>query len=481
MKKGHFELKNALILNNGKKVFHDFSMQVYEGDCYGIICDSIEDRNHVLDFLRGRCELQEGKCRYRGKETGSHILDDILESRFSIIQKKSKLIHSLSIVENICIFADMSFMVHKMRYLEEAEILRKHFDLKLDLNKPIGQLSEKERIIVELLKAYAEKKEVIVLSDLSSFLQNAEQEEIHELVLKLQNENISFILVEGYGELLFNWSNRILIIKNGTDFGCFNTEFLQKQKLYNFLSNREKSNQNLSLEELEEDDEILEFDNITSEYLSEVSFRVGTGEVLKILCLDEKSMEGIRNIFWGLEKRYEGKIKIAGETVKIQNPHDMRMKKIAYCRERAYKNMLIPDMSVRDNIMIDLSLKLSTVWSFHKYRKSVDAYIESKIGSGKAGKKVRDLPLVERQQLAFLKLYLASPRVLICEKPFFEEDLRMKEMTLKMLEDFRNSNIAVIILTANLQDISLLDGDDLYIRDGNMIDEDEAYQIVYNM
>lgn len=481
MKNGHFELKSATILNNGKKVFHEFSMNVHEGDCYGIICDSIEDRNHMLDFFRGLCDLQGGRARYRGEQTASHSINDILHRHFSIIQKKSKLIHSLSIVENICIFADRSFLVHENQYKERAEEFRKHFELNLDLGRQVGQLSEKERIIVELLKAYAEKREVVVLSDLSSFLQNAEQEEIHELVLKMQSENITFILVEGYGEFLFNWSNRILIIKNGRDFGCFYTEFLQKQKLYNFLSNREKTNQSLSLEEMEDDNEILEFDCVTSEKLSEISFRVGKGEVLKIMCLDEKSVEGLRNIFWGWEKRYEGQIKIAGESVKIQNLQDMREKKIAYCRERAYKNMLVLDMSVRDNVMLDLSLKMSDIWAFPKYQRSVDVHIESFIEKGIAGKKVRDLSLVGRQQLAFLKLYLSSPQVLICEKPFFEEDLHMKEKTLEMIKAFQNNGIAVIILNANLQDLSLLDGEDLYMKDGKLIDEDEAYQIAYDM
>lgn len=481
MKKEQFVLENVSMLLNESKIFHNFSLHIYENDFYGILCDSIEEKEKIIALFGGSCEIQDGKIKYRGESMKSAAFSHLLQKKFSIIQKKSKLIYTLSVTENICIFTEQSQWVHSVRYQEQTRKYLEHFGLEIDIAKPVEALTEKERVIVELLKAYAEGKEVLVLVGLSGFLQNGELEEIHELILQFRKENKTFIFVEAFGELIFEWSENILIVKNGTDFGCFSAGFLQKTKLYSFLSERAGRAPQISVEEQEEDDKILQFSEITSQYLSKVSFQIGTGEVLKILCLDTQSMEGIRRIICGQEKRYDGELLLKGAKIRLQNERDMRKKKIAYCNARAYKSMLLPDMSVRDNVMLDLSIKEPQIFFFKKYRKSVDAYIEEWIGADMAGRKARDLTMLQCQRLAFLKLYLFSPRVLICEHPFFDADLHMKEVTLRILESFRDRGIAVMILTMQLQALGMLDGDALYIRKGSLIDEDEAYQALYEL
>lgn len=481
MKKEQFALENVTILQNEKKIFHEFSFHLYENDCYGILCDSIEEKEHIIAFFNGECEVLEGRVKYRGELLKNTGLSGLLHKKFSIIQKKSKLIHTLSVTENICIFTEQGQWVHSGYYQKQTRQYLDHFGLDLDITKPVEELKEKERLMVEMLKAYAEGKEVLMLVGLSTFLQNGELEEIHELILKFQREHKTFVFVEAFGELIFEWSKNILIVKNGTDFGCFPSDFLQRTKLQDFLSERAGRTPKMEVEKQEEDDKILQFSNITSADLSNVSFQIGTGEVLKIFCLDAQSIEGIRRIICGREKRYEGELLLKGNRVHLQNEEDMRRKKIAYCNIRAYKSMLQPDMSVRDNVMLDLSIKEPRIFFFKKYKKSVDLYIKEWIGGDLAGKKVRDLTMLQRQRLAFLKLYLFSPRVLVCEHPFFDADLHMKKTTLDILKSFHDQGIAVIILTMRLQALRLLDGDILYMKQGRLIDEDAAYQELYRI
>ena len=480
MKKEEFALENVSIIKNEKNGFPKFTMHVYEEDQYGIICDSIEERNLMISFFSGECEVSGGRIRFENKPVEETAVAGLFHDCFTIIQKKSKLIHTLSISENICIFADKGDLVHSSRYMEQTSGYLEYFHLSLDISKPVRCLTEKERIIVELVKAYAENKKVIVLMDISSFLQNAELEEIHQLVLQIQASQRTFILIEPFGDLIFSWTNKLLVIKDRTDLGCFETSFINRQKLHTFLSTRNRVGHRLTVETGEEE-ELFQFRNVTSAKLEGVTFNAPQGEILKILCLDMESLEGIRSVILGEEKKYTGNLCFREEEIRIQNVMDMKKRGIAYCRERAYESMVIQNMTVRDNVMMDLSIKVPSVWFFRKYRKNLDAVIEKEIGKGCAGKKLRDLPSFQLQQVVFLKLLLSAPKVIFCEKPFSDMDLHMKEITLRSLEDFRNRGIAVVILTMNLADLNLLDGDDLYLRNGRMIDEDEVYQVLYQV
>ena len=69
--------------------------------------------------------------------------------------------------------------------------------------------------------------------------------------------------------------------------------------------------------------------------------------------------------------------------------------------------------------------------------------------------------------------------MLVCEKPFQEVDLHIREATLEMFAKLRSRGITIIALMTNLSDLNLVEGSNLYIRNGSMVDENEIYQILY--
>ena len=65
MKKELFALEETTLKDNDKEILQGFNMHLYEGDVCGIICDSINERDTLLDFFRGDCEVVKGVVRFR--------------------------------------------------------------------------------------------------------------------------------------------------------------------------------------------------------------------------------------------------------------------------------------------------------------------------------------------------------------------------------------------------------------------------------
>lgn len=463
MRKEQFALENVSVIKDEKNGFFKVTMHVYEEDLYGVICDSMEERNLMISFFSGKCELKGGSIWFGGKKVEKSEVSSLFYEQFSIIQKKSKLIHTLSISENICMFVDAGKMVYGNRYEEQTKEYLKAFDLPLQIQKPVRKLTQKERVMAELLKAFVENKKVIVLTELSGFLQQEELEEIGQLIRKIQEKHRTFILIEPFGDTIFSWTNRLLVIKNRKTLGCFETSFINREKLFECLSSKTAR---IEREKQLDTDEVLRFRDVSTSFLKHVQFRVAKGHLLKILCRDTQSLDEIRSVILGEEKKYTGSVCLNGQEIQIRNVMDMKKKGIIYCRERAYESMLVPDMSIRDNLMVDLSMKVSSVCFFKKYQKSLDAMIEENIGEHCAEKKLREFPAVQLQKVAFLKFSMFAPQVLFCEKPFAEMDLHMKGVTIQALEGLQNKGIAVVVLTTNLEDLDLLEGEELYLENG---------------
>lgn len=489
MKRELFALEEVVLRENDKEILRGFNMHLYEGDVYGIICDRIEERNTLLEFFKGGCEVVKGRVGLRRSLIKNNNVPQMLNREFAVIEKKSKLMTSLSVMENICIFVDKSNIVHKRKYYEMTKEYCALFDIPLQPDKPVKSLTEKERVVIELIKAYAEGKSIVVLADPSGFLQKNERAEIHQLLLKLKQRGQSFILLETPDDIVFSWTNQLLIVKNGKDLGCFEPGFVDRQKLYDFLAGRQESAERRpeiggSFKEIEPaedmDDTVFRMEKICTSELKNLSFSVGRGEIIKIFFSNAGNVEDFRNLFMDGSRISSGTVYLEERKMDCRNIREWRKNGVCYSGEMPYKSMLVQDMTVEDNLMMELVEKVDLLWMLPKYRKSVDQYIEKNFGEGMANRKLRSLSPDIRQKIQLSKYYLAAPKVLICESPFLEVDLHIREATLEMFAKLQGRGITIIALMTNLADLNLMEGSNIYIRDGHLVDENEIYQLLYS-
>ncbi len=482
MKKELFALEEAAFKENDKEVIRGLTMHLYEKDIYGIICDSIDERDALLNFFKGRCELSRGRMRLRHNLVKNGNVSQSLGREFAVIEKKSKLLTSLSVMENICIFADRDNIVRKRKYYGMTRKYLEYFDIAVPPDKPVQSLSVKERVAVELVKSYVENKSVIVLADLTGFLQENELIQIYRLLLKLQQKGQSFILMETLDDIVFSWTNQLLIIKNGKNLGCFEPAFVDRQTLYAFLSGRQEAERPRDVRHgLERkagtDDRVFRMEKVCTPNLKNLSFSAGRGEVVKIFFANAGNVEDFREIFMDGSRITSGAVYVEERPVRCRNIREWRRRGLRYSAEMPYKSMLIRDMTVVDNFMLELAEKVRFLWLLPRYKRSVYQYIDSILGEGMANRKLRNLSPDVLQKIGLGKYYLAAPKVLICENPFQEVDLHIREVTLEMFAKLRERGIAIIALITNLSDMNLMEGSNIYIRNGDSVEESEIYPL----
>ena len=482
MKKELFALEEAAFKENDKEVIRGLTMHLYEKDIYGIICDSIDERDALLNFFKGRCELSRGRMRLRHNLVKNGNVSQSLGREFAVIEKKSKLLTSLSVMENICIFADRDNIVRKRKYYGMTRKFLEYFDIAVPPDKPVQSLSVKERVAVELVKSYVENKSVIVLADLTGFLQENELIQIYRLLLKLQQKGQSFILMETLDDIVFSWTNQLLIIKNGKNLGCFEPAFVDRQTLYAFLSGRQEAERPREVRHgLERkagtDDRVFRMEKVCTPNLKNLSFSAGRGEVVMIFFANAGNVEDFREIFMDGSRITSGAVYVEERPVRCRNIREWRRRGLRYSAEMPYKSMLIRDMTVVDNFMLELAEKVRFLWLLPRYKRSVYQYIDSILGEGMANRKLRNLSPDVLQKIGLGKYYLAAPKVLICENPFQEVDLHIREVTLEMFAKLRERGIAIIALITNLSDMNLMEGSNIYIRNGDSVEESEIYPL----
>ena len=211
--------------------------------------------------------------------------------------------------------------------------------------------------------------------------------------------------------------------------------------------------------------------------LKNLSFSAGRGEVVKIFFANAGNVEDFREIFMDGSRITSGAVYVEERPVRCRNIREWRRRGLRYSAEMPYKSMLIRDMTVVDNFMLELAEKVRFLWLLPRYKRSVYQYIDSILGEGMANRKLRNLSPDVLQKIGLGKYYLAAPKVLICENPFQEVDLHIREVTLEMFAKLRERGIAIIALITNLSDMNLMEGSNIYIRNGDSVEESEIYPL----
>lgn len=484
MKEELIVIENGRIRSKGNTVLKDLNLQINKNEILGIMFDSIVERKCLREFFKGDNPISDGKIYIRGKKTDYISASRYLRDNLTIIEKESKLISNLHIDENIFIFSEQNRLINRRKYIREFHKLMTGFNLIIDSNKTVAELTIKERVLVELIKAYAEKKKIVVLTHVTGFLKRNELEDIFPLLKKLQALGMTFIIVEQFENIIFEWTDHLALIRHGRTAAIFDSKDVNREQLYSLLMKDQKSRRTTDMNEIDLDEDkdslpVLRFEDVCTSGLTNFNMEVEAGEVLKLYYMDDESCEQIIDLLKGLNKPLSGRISLANQDYKVNNIYQAVDRGVCFIEESPYENMLFYNMSVRDNLCMALSKKEPLIWFKKRYIKSVDQLIKSVNIEDIARVRLRRLEPRILQQIAYYKWYLYAPKVVVCIKPFTETDIHLQEITVEMITNLKSRGISVIILTSNFSELYRVEGDTIYIKNGHVIDEDEVYQTLY--
>jgi ABC-type sugar transport system, ATPase component len=481
--------EEMLVIEKGKitkaenDIIKELYLQIYKAEIFGIIFYNILERNCLLDFFKGNKNLGSGKIYLNNEKIDINDSPRYFVPTIAIIDRTSKLINSLNIVTNVMLFASsvQKYITSNKKYVCAMEEIKKKLQVDIKIDKPVSTLSSKERVIIELIKAYAERKRLIVLTDITGFLKSTELMEIFSLINRLRELGMTFAIIESVEDIVFEYTDRLAIIRNGKTLGIYKSEDFKRRRIYSVLfGNRSKCliKKSPSIKESEPriSQPALRLVNINTEILKDFNFLINKGEIIKVYYTDDSSCNDIIELLKGIRKPLSGQIIVSNNEYRVNNTHQAVDKGVCFIEESPYENMIFSNMSILDNLCLSLAKKVPDLWIKSQYTKSVQKLVSHFINEDITKVRLSRLSHVKLQQIAYLKWLLYAPAVVVCIKPFTEIDIQLREITIDMIDMLTQRGIAVIIFTSNISETYWVEGDTVCIRNGQIINEDKAYQ-----
>ncbi|WP_334104740.1 hypothetical protein, partial [Muricomes intestini] len=369
--------KELLRIENIKKgtLLKRVELQVFEGEIIHCVFDNIQAKKLFFEIVTGAREADYGRVYYEEQRVLEKDILQVLKNCIEVISMDSRLIHSVTIEENLFLIRPQvkGQWVRQKDYRKETLRLFEEFEIFIDIEMPVACLTVFEKVQIELLKSYLLDKKVIMLTALSNCLSDQEMKNLWKLLEKLQRKGLSFVVIEPLEDINFFYTDTVVIIRHGTTCMIKDLDDCDYTMLHTILyrNEMEKGIEDWKIKREKNKVGEVEMKNVSTAYLKDISFVVGKGEIVKLFCIDEQSYEEIIGFIKGETEVSHGRLCIGGMECEMKKSMKGLKDRIGVVEGNPGTASLFPELTAMDNLQMLLSHKVPGIWIKSKYKKSV--------------------------------------------------------------------------------------------------------------
>jgi len=443
------------------------SFSINRGEIHTILGENGAGKSTLVKIIKGELKPDTGRLFFEGDELT--VIDPLYANSIGItmVHQELTIFEDLNVAENIFpnnIFKTRLGLIDKAKLLEQSRRQLSLFHLDIDPSEKIANLPVAEQRIVEILRAIALERKLIILDEPTSGLNERDVKILLDLIKQLKSEGITFVYISHRIPEVLDISDRITILKDGNYVSTVEKQSVSEAELIRLMVGREVD---LLYSKKQASTRIgqkahFEVVNLGKEnFVQDVSFKLRKNEILGIFGLQGSGVEKLSQILFGLDSSDSGSIRIAGEEVKNYDSDRMMRKGFSYLNGNRKQAGLFFDMSSAENMACPVLDKVSKnkILKRKKIRQYTQDFVERvNIVIPDVKTKPKNLSGGNQQKLMFSICLGTSPGCVILNEPTRGIDVGAKAEIHKFILGLPDDDTSVIVFSSEIPElISLCD------------------------
>ncbi len=195
-----------------KRVLNDLNLTLKTGETHVVVGLSGRNLNIIKELVEGNLEMVSGRILLDGKRLS---LSDV-KSRTEVVDRVPNVFYDLTVTENIYLNSVGRVRFSKRRENSACEELLKKFGIHFQVNSSVRKMTEDEKMLLNVLRAYVGRKEWIICYDTMIDLGSHSQEVFINLLEKLKEKGYGILYLSSRIEDAMRIADRISVTRKGT-------------------------------------------------------------------------------------------------------------------------------------------------------------------------------------------------------------------------------------------------------------------------
>jgi len=468
--------ENELLLNMtgitkrfGPVVANDRAdLSVRTGEVHAIVGENGAGKSTLMRVLYGLIRPDEGTIELRGRPV--RITNPGMATRLGIgmVHQHFMLIDRLTVAENLVLGMEPRGRLGVLRPGRAERAVRElstDLGFELEPDTPAGDLSVGARQRLEIMKVIYRGADLIVLDEPTAVLTPQESAELFRIMRRLRERGKTIIFITHKLSEVMELSDRVTVMRGGQVAGVMETAGLTPSRLAEMMVGRPVLEQ-LDKPPLEPGPVVLTVrdlaaaDDSGAPRLRGISFQVRAGEIFGIAGVEGNGQRELVEVINGLRPAASGDIILEDRNLSGQSPRRIRDRSVAHIPEDRHGRGLLLDFTLWENAVLGLQhrRRFSRGWlRIGAMRGHAGRLVEAfDIRTPSIDIRARQLSGGNQQKLIVAREVEQDPRLLIAAQPTRGVDVGSVEFIHRQLLDLRARGKAILLVSADLEEILTL-------------------------
>lgn len=469
----------------GVQALQSVDFDVRRGEVHALVGHNGAGKSTLIKILTGAYAKDGGRIELGAKDVSFTSPAASQAAGIATIYQEVNLVPYLTAPENIYLGREPRTRfgtVNWTRMRRDAARLLEGFGVSVDLTVPVSQISFALQQMVTIARAVSLNARLVVMDEPTSSLDAAEVQVLFGVIRQLRADGVGIIYVSHRLDEIFALADRVTVLRDGRIVTTARVSEIDTLSLVAHMLGRDPEQvRHSGMTAFSEagattGETVLEVKHLSGEIVPrDVSLRTHKGEVVGLAGLLGSGRTELARVIFGLDRAVAGTVAMGGRGRRIRSPRAAVRAGMGYVTEDRKVDGIIPELSVRDNILLAALPLLSRlgVTSPRRQRHVVDELIRRlDIRTPSPSTPVGRLSGGNQQKVLLARWLCRRPRFLILDEPTRGIDVGAKLEIQRLIQELaREQGMSLLMISSELEEVA--EGSDrvVVIKDGRTLGE----------
>lgn len=429
------------------------------GEVHALVGANGAGKSTLMNVLAGVFAPSSGQILINGEAVSFASPRKAAERGITTVYQEFSSIPQLSVAQNIFLGrepVDRFGLLDRRALTANARRVLDRYNLDLDENALVGELSVAQQQLVEIAHSLAIDAQVLILDEPTAVLSLREQENLYDIIGRLRGAGMLILYVSHRMEEVFAVCDRVTVLRDGRKVATLPIAETSQPDIVRMMIGHDVAAKN-RLASLEPGPPVLSLKlNGDSADGGEQELTVRRGEILGLAGLVGAGRTELAKRLIGLGAASRVTMDIDGQRVSVRTPAQALEHGIVYLSEDRKREGLFANLSILWNTSAAAQRRFARNGFIRFAAERVDGASildRLRLVAGSLSAPVSELSGGNQQKVVFGRAMLCQPRILICDEPTRGVDVGAKEEIYELLAELAEQGVAIIFISSELKEL----------------------------